>query len=169
VFHYFAYHKDSANGIEYSRNRVSDSISVDIQNVAFWLNNYTWIYKNNAYRVFRDNDMLLQSVQENKKEGERVEKYRLTPKNDTTKHATCIYSYTSRRLQGIAYSLSKELDSIKMKRLYSIRYLQPSQYFPDKNVRAPAFEIRYRLTDITIDAEKRKELLMYFDLYGKRQ
>jgi hypothetical protein len=92
--------------------------------------------------------------------------YECRKKGDTSLIGSCFLDFTN-SIRGIDYSLSKELDSIKCRKLYKVRLVSGQQSLKDSGVTTMArVELTVSLKDIPV--EYGSEISDYFERYNQR-
>lgn len=149
-FDYIISRKGDSSGIHYDLN---DSILKERVPVDSFINS-RWVRKFDLYQLLHDStSALVSSVR--KDHGNILEEcYFLKGVKDTTRSGQVCLFYTT-KLNGIEYSLSKELDSLKQMKLYKATIVNNSRFLKQYNITMDRIETYYQIqVDTTFDQEK---------------
>jgi len=157
--HYFVHKNGDVYGYDYDEHKPQSGSRISADS----LFKKEWCMLINPYPILIKNNVVLISSQQNADSGILEETYLIKGKSDTTMSGTVFLSF-SNTLKNIDYSLSRELDSIKKMKLYTVRMVNNSRYIKDYNITLDRIEQRYTLKEIPVIINY-SEIKGYFDRY----
>lgn len=156
--HYFIVAADSMYGYDYDEHKSQFKQRVLADSLLKW----QWASKVNVYPMVTENIPRLISSFQNTDSGTVHELYSYTH-DDTSAHGTLFFGY-SKKLNGLKYSLSKEMDSIKKMKLYKVLQIQDPRYMKAYGITIDKIKSAYEIEDITMI---RPEIIRYFEDYQR--
>lgn len=158
--HFFVHQRDKLYGYDYDKHKTKFNRKV----LADSLFNAEWFTKMNTYKILFTNESKLVRSYTDAASGELQETYELKGREDTTMSGTCFLVY-SKKSFNTAFSLSKELDSIKKMKLCRIELVNNSRFMKDKNFYLDRIVQTYtlkKIENINLD-----QVSTYFEQYIK--
>ncbi len=126
-----------------------------------------WCYRLDAKDFLNEEDSKYASTSTNIITGDTEDLYSFKGKKDSAMTGQIVFFYTDKKkLKNIEYSFSKELDSIKNKKLYKILVVTNSRFMgPPNNIYMDRSEAFYALDKL--DVRNPREIHKYFDAEKK--
>lgn len=156
---YFLYKKKDSIGCIY------DKYEPDVKkaNVDSMLQEQ-WIVANKLYQPFIEHEITLLSASEKHNSGTLYEKYSFKGKKDTTVTGIIYLSFTN-KMKGIAYSLSRELDSSKGNnfKLFNFKMIYNPRYSKEFKMNISKAKAEFSIEEIHVSAND--EITHYFEQY----
>ena len=160
-YHYFIHHQDSVYGYHFdSRNKsvkkrreTSDSVFEN-----------EWFRQTELTSNFLENKTQLISVSRNTDSGTLHESYILAGKRDTGITGTMTLDY-DKKLNGISFSFSKELDSTRQMKLIKVIEKYNQRFDKTYETTIDARELVFNLKDLSLTDRDREQIAYYFKEY----
>lgn len=156
--HYIVYKRGDRFGYNYDIHKSSKGQKVNLDSIL----KYEWFIQNKLYPIFGSiNEVKLLSTYKSSNSDTLKERYSIISKVNPG-HSGLAFLEFCNSLNGINFSLSKELDSLKNMKLYKFR----TQYNPIKvsdTVTIDKFETAY---EIKVSKQIDKEIISYFKKFS---